>query len=188
MSKQKKVDSPAVLLVEGKNDEHIMYALFEKYAIPDTFMVVNCEEIDKLKSTKNNLVEGIGVRLKGSNLQRLGIIVDADTDIQNRWQSLKDIFSESGYILPNIIPQKGLIIEQNNKRIGVWIMPDNNANGMIEDFIRFLIPVNDSLISIATHILEDIESKSLNHYNQNLHKSKALIHTWLAWQKDPGTP
>ena len=25
-------------------------------------------------------------------------------------------------------------------------------------------------------------------YNKEYHKSKAFIHTWLAWQEDPGTP
>lgn len=177
----KKTDSSAILLVEGKNDEHIMYALFERYSIPNTFKVIDCEGIDKL-------IEGIGVRLKGGNLKRLGIIVDADNDIQSQWQSLKDILKESGYTIPIQIPQEGLIVEQNDKKIGIWVMPNNNSNGMIEDFIRFLVPDNDPLISLAENTLAYIEGKSLNHYNKDLHKSKALIHTWLAWQEAPGTP
>lgn len=66
-------------------------------------------------------------------------------------------------------------------------MPDNNLNGMLEDFISFLIPQNDQLFLIALETLQLIEGKSLNKY-QTIHKSKALIHSWLSWQDDPGTP
>ena len=43
------------------------------------------------------------------------------------------------------------------------------------------------LLPIALSTLEDIETKKLCKYSQ-IHKSKALIHSWLAWQEDPGTP
>ena len=32
-----------------------------------------------------------------------------------------------------------------------------------------------------------IEEEKLNQYKE-IHKSKARIHTWLAWQENPGTP
>jgi hypothetical protein len=35
--------------------------------------------------------------------------------------------------------------------------------------------------------LENIEKQKLNKYSLN-HKSKAIIHSWLSWQEDPGTP
>ena len=66
-------------------------------------------------------------------------------------------------------------------------MPDNNNNGMIEDFIRFLIPDDDKLSNKATKILDEIENEKSNKYNL-IHKPKAFIHTWLAWQESPGTP
>jgi hypothetical protein len=66
-------------------------------------------------------------------------------------------------------------------------MPDNNANGMIEDFIRFLIPNEDKLLDKATNVIGQIETEQINPYNI-IHTSKALIHTWLAWQETPGMP
>ena len=66
-------------------------------------------------------------------------------------------------------------------------MPDNNLNGMLEDFVKFLVPKGDRLWQSAKYIIEDIEIQNLNQYKL-IHKSKAHIHTWLAWQKEPGTP
>ena len=59
---------------------------------------------------------------------------------------------------------------------------------MLEDFIKFLIPQDDELLPIAEDVLtNNIEAKGLNRYKE-LHRPKALIHTWLAWQEEPGSP
>lgn len=186
MSKIK--DHPnALLLVEGNDDFHVVHALFKRYNVPvrnqedpsgGFFSVKDCTGIDKL-------LEQTPVQLK--NLQKLGLIVDADADIQARWGSLRGIFKNSGYNLPILPDTNGTIIHQNEKTIGIWLMPDNNANGMIEDFIRFLIPNEDKLLDKATNLIADIENEKINPYNI-IHTSKALIHTWLAWQETPGMP
>jgi hypothetical protein len=66
-------------------------------------------------------------------------------------------------------------------------MPDNNTKGMLEDFISFLVPKGDSLLPVVDNALNDLEERKLNKYSV-IHKSKARIHTWLAWQENPGTP
>lgn len=66
-------------------------------------------------------------------------------------------------------------------------MPDNNNNGILEDFVAFLIPTGDKLLPEVDSALKNIEKKGLNMY-KSIHHSKARIHTWLAWQEDPGTP
>jgi hypothetical protein len=178
---KEKLSPNNILLVEGIDDEHAMYGLFQKYNIPDVFSVENCKGIDKL-------LRGINTRLKSEDIQKLGIVIDADQDIAARWTSLKTIFAKSNFVLPNELPSEGLTLEQNSIKIGIWIMPDNNVNGMLEDFTKFLIPDDDNLLPIVERTLNHIEADNLNKYNKHLHKSKALIHTWLAWQEDPGTP
>lgn len=169
------------LLVEGNDDKHVLFALCEQYNIPETFDIVDCEGID-------NLLLSIPVKLKQSGIDTIGIILDADTDLNSRWQQLKSIFSKVGYSFPATIPVTGLIYRATDKvTIGIWIMPNNSTNGMLEDFIKFLVPNNDKLMPIAEETLSNIEMQGLNKY-QTIHKSKALIHTWLAWQEDPGTP
>lgn len=169
------------LLVEGNDDFHVMQALCQMHNIPETFEIIDNKGIDKL-------VASIPVRLKQAEINTIGIIIDADTDINKRWNTISGILANIGYQTPDSIPTGGLILNENTKvKIGVWLMPDNNLNGMLEDFIKFLIPEGDQLLPIVVSELFAIENLGLNKYAQ-IHHSKALIHTWLALQEDPGTP
>lgn len=168
------------LLVEGNDDMHVIMALCQKFSVTENFEIIDCKGIDKLFTQ-------IPIRLKQSGFETLGIIIDADTEIKNRWSTLQSIFSKQGISLPNEIPNEGLILKTNSLTIGVWIMPNNDLNGMLEDFISFLIPKEDKLLPVANQTLEAIEKEKLNKYIP-AHKSKALIHSWLSWQEDPGTP
>jgi len=58
---------------------------------------------------------------------------------------------------------------------------------MLEDFIRFLVPEDDNLLPVIQANLQNIEDQGLNRYIP-AHKSKAVIHSWLAVQENPGTP
>ena len=170
------------LLVEGINDLHVVSALCEKYQIPENFEIVDCAGID-------NLRKQISVRFKSSGIDTIGVIVDADTDILQRWEVFSAVLKEEGFNVPLEFPVAGLILkhESQNKKVGVWIMPDNQTSGMLEDFIAFLVPEDDLLIPEVHTVLGSIESKGINKYTP-IHKSKAVIHTWLAWQENPGTP
>lgn len=176
----KSVLNNKLLLVEGIDDQHVIWALCKKYNVKETFNVKDCKGIDKL-------LEQIPLRFKESDIETIGIIVDADQDLKSRWESLKYILTNHGYNVPNELPFQGLIISNNIIKVGVWIMPDNNLNGMLEDFVTFLIPKEDKLLPIINSTIEDIENKKLNKY-PTIYKSKAIIHNWLSLQEDPGTP
>jgi hypothetical protein len=169
------------LLVEGNDDVHVLLALCNCFEIEANFEILDSKGIDSLFAT-------IPVRLKEPNFRTIGIIIDADTDIGARWKQLKKIFKEAGYTLPEDLPSEGLIAEVTEKiRICVWIMPDNNLNGMLEDFIAFLIPTDDVILPIVLEHIENLEKKGLQKFKP-IHRSKAIIHAWLALQEDPGTP
>lgn len=169
------------LLVEGNDDQHVIWALCEQFKINKTFDVIDCEGIEKL-------IDQIPVRFKQSNVDTIGVIIDADSDLLLRWNRLKQLFKAQGFVLPDDLPKNGLIISDSGKiTIGIWIMPDNNLDGMLEDFIAFLVPADDKLLPIIKENLDEIESKELNKYKP-IHKSKAIIHSWLSVQETPGTP
>lgn len=172
---------PQKLLVEGKDDMHVIWALCEQFSLKETFDVVNIEGI-------GNLPDHISLRLKQSGIKTIGIIIDADTEIGSRWEQVRNQLLNEGIAVPEVLPPTGLILSVTNKpKIGVWIMPDNTLNGMLEDFIRFLVPSNDQLLQEVNIHLNNIESKNLQKYNPTA-RSKATIHSWLACQSDPGTP
>lgn len=176
----------AQLLVEGNDDFHVVHALFNKNNVP----VNNRENPNRKFSVKDckgieSLLEVLPILLK--ILERVGIIIDADTEISNRWSQVRNILITAGFSVPQTLNREGVIIENAGIRIGIWLMPNNSDNGMLEDFMRFLISDDDTLLPHAERILSEIEALSENKYGI-IHRSKALIHTWLAWQEDPGSP
>ena len=64
-------------------------------------------------------------------------------------------------------------------------MPDNQFSGMLEDFLVQLIPDDTrDLFRLAKNCVG--EAKRNGAPFGNAHRTKAEIHTWLAWQDEPG--
>lgn len=174
-----KENSYQKLLVEGNDDIHVISALCQKFRLPKNFEIIDCKGIEKL-------LRQIPVRLKESDIKTLGIIIDADNDLNGRWNSIQTLFQKAGIEI-SILPENGFVSIFEDIKIGIWVMPNNQLDGMLEDFSTFLVPENDLLLPIAKEVIARIESEGLQAYDL-IHRSKALMATWLAWQKDPGTP
>ena len=173
-----------VLLVEGKDDKHVFYALLKHYQVPDLFEVKSKEGID-------NLLRTLPTELKRSDLEHLGIVVDANTDLGGRWASLRNILMRAGEVdVPEQPDPNGTIVvlERLDRavNVGIWLMPDNQLPGMLESFIQFLVPAGDVLWPRAVACVEQLPEEE-RRFHPN-HRMKANVHTWLAWQEDPGTP
>lgn len=180
---------PSVLLVEGPDDRHVITNLCRHYHV-DVCTPYSSEGIRiKEKGGFENLRGTLDVELEASGLEYLGIIVDADTNLQGRWDSLRSKLSECGYTnLPRIPDPNGTVVQQTDKPVvGIWIMPDNTIDkGMLENFVSFLVEPDDSLWELAGNTLDQITDDQRPFPKD--HRPKAHIHTWLAWQEEPGTP
>lgn len=174
------------LLVEGLTDKHVILSLCDYHKVPECFDVVDCGGIDAL-------FNHVGLRLTHPSLnQTIGIVLDADNDIHKRFNQIVNIIKTQIDIGDDIsVENNGIIIPSSNhqkhSRVGIWLMPDNSTPGMIEDFALSLIPENDSLLLEAEHSLNRLEELRLNRFTAS-HRSKAKIHTFLAWQENPGCP
>ena len=173
----------AKLLVEGNNDQHVVWAICEKYQISQTFDVIDCEGISRI-------LERLPLDLKQEAVAAVGILVDADQDLQKSWQSLHDRLTPYGYEISAKPTPQGFTHLPHDiyPSIGIWLMPDNLQSGMLEDFVRLLIRPNDLLEPFVEQILSQIDKQPTESRYDDIHRAKAYIHTWLAWQKDPGTP
>jgi hypothetical protein len=66
-------------------------------------------------------------------------------------------------------------------------MPDNQTCGKLEDFLRFLVvPTPNPLLEHAQDSIAKIPDGHRLFAAKD--EPKALIHTWLAWQQEPGKP
>lgn len=171
-----------LLVVEGTDDKHVVWAILEGHKFEPQFAVRDEGGFESLRSR-------LSPRLKpGSDLERFGIVIDADTDILARWQSIKSVLDRAGYVgVPDQPDPAGTVIEHDLlPRVGVWIMPNNVLSGMLEDYLAFLVPEGDPLLERARQSVDGIPVEERRF--SEAHRSKALIHTWLAWQEDPGKP
>jgi len=178
--------SRAYLLVEGKNDPHVIRALCQMYQLPQTF---TAETPTETEGGIELLLKELPTRLRAEGLRALGIVVDADQDVSARWQAVCARLPASDYSdMPPMPQSNGWISSQTSlPRVGVWLMPNNQLTGMLEDFVAQLIPADDRLRPKAEAIVQDIEQTGLHRYPPTQHP-KAMIHTWLAWQETPGMP
>jgi Protein of unknown function (DUF3226) len=171
-----------LLVVEGPADKHVFWAILKHHQFTPHFEVRD-------EGGFENLLRRLSVYLKpGSDLERLGIVVDADSQIRSRWESLTSVFERSGYTdVPDVPAPDGTVLAHDDlPRLGLWIMPDNTLPGMLEDYLCFLVPANDSLFARAKQCVGDIPTAE--RLFAEVHLTKAIVHTWLAWQDDPGTP
>ncbi|HWS84032.1 MAG TPA: DUF3226 domain-containing protein [Ktedonobacteraceae bacterium] len=184
------------LLVEGEDDLHVCIHLLKAHQIK----ILEKERSGKNKTVGKGEIEIVskgGVErllailseeLQGSDLKHLGVLVDADEDFTNRWRSLRDILVNSGYsTIPSIPHREGTIIKESDKpTVGIWIMPDNQLPGMLEHFCESLVPTNDPLWATAGIALHQVIEQDRRFPEK--HMIKAHLHTWLAWQEEPGKP
>lgn len=169
-----------LLLVEGADDQHVLWALLERRGVAETFKIEQAGGFDPL-------LQRLPVDLKSSGLERIGVIVDADQDASARWRAVRSVFRKAGFgDFPAEPEHNGLVFEQKDVRVGAWLMPDNDLPGMLEDFVGYLVPDADVIWPESEGFVDGL-ADSANRY-KDVHSAKARIHAWLAVQDSPGSP
>lgn len=175
------------LIVEGSQDKRVIPELIEASGIDWGESANNAVVyIEDYGSDGFIETDFISTELKASGLIALGLVVDADDDLDARWGSVRNACLKSIPDIPAKLPEVGLIhITSTGVRFGVWIMPDNKTQGMLETFLRYLIPTtSEPLWEYAKEISQEASTKGAPYIKA--HYDKACIYTWLAWQNPPG--
>jgi hypothetical protein len=174
-----------ILLVEGTDDKNVLMHICGNRGIG---------KLDEIKTHEGDvkLLDGFPAQLKESRIKVLGIVLDADTDASARWDAIGSRLTKAGYGgVPSQPAPDGTIVEPPTNsvlpRFGVWIMPDNRSMGKLEDFLRFLVPA--ARRRLFAHVKFSVQGiPEEDRLFSKPDETKALIHTWLAWQKEPGRP
>ena len=135
---------PGLLLCEGKNDQHVIWALCEAHGISETFSVqvpsqLNGTEADGIDA----VLASIPGYLKRTEIRNLGILIDADDKLEQRWQRLRQVLTDESKrpVLPPLPLPEGTVVQRDDtRRVGAWLMPDNRLHGKLEDFLLALAP------------------------------------------------
>jgi hypothetical protein len=64
-------------------------------------------------------------------------------------------------------------------------MPNNQDSGMLEDFCAEL--AQPESLAFARECVEQAQARQVTTFKE-VHRSKAVIHTYLAWHDEPGYP
>jgi hypothetical protein len=179
------------IYVEGVNDQHVVRNLLGVHGV-DCVLFGPVNAVDSLAVRNMNgyetLLRSLESGLDEPTLERLAIIVDADTNLDARWQSLRNRLNHLGASLPDTPDTAGVIsMVQRPDRdvsVGIWLMPNNQLPGNLETFAAFLIRTGDVLWPHAQSTVSTLPEQRFH----ETAREKANMHTWLSWQEKPGLP
>jgi hypothetical protein len=172
---------PRVLLTEGKNDCHLISSLCNYHNVPQNFGLHEC-------GSDSLVIKKLAALIASSEpMEVIGVVLDADNPgIQGKWQALRQRLEPEGYVIPGQPDHNGTILRSEGKPvIGIWLMPDNNLDGMLEDFCKQL--AHPDAIEFAESCVMQAREGGFSSFTET-HCAKAAIHTYLAWQDEPGMP
>lgn len=138
---------------------------------------------------KQELIGYLPGLLLESELQAIAVVVDADKSVISTWKSISAVLQKVGYSdLPTTPNPEGTVVISANPdlpKVGIWIMPDNETPGEIEDFFLQIIDNEDFRLNHARKSVGELIAQKPDLMSDS-NRSKAEAYTWLAWQKEPG--
>ena len=167
-----------ILLVEGEDDEKVVEHLCRVCGVPRNFTIENERGFPKLRGN-------VSAWAKQPGLHTLGILADANDDPRERWRQIADAFPQEGreaVCLPDVPAPSGTIVE-GSLRVGVWLMPDNQRPGELEDFAHKLVPSSDRVWPLAASYIESIPEKDRGFKPGKILRAK--LYAWLASRELP---
>ncbi len=177
------------LIVEGQTDTLFFEALIQKKQL--SVKIEPHHGITKIP----DLLTAYFDDLQDGTIKRLGIVADADHTtpkgqggFNKRWQLLTKPLKEMGYEITAPPSQRyaGSLFThaEGLPLVGLWLMPNHQSDGMLEDLIKQTVYGDQqlTLLQTATTCLEQLPVTLF----QPHHHTKATIYSWLAWQTRPG--
>lgn len=135
-----------VLLVEGRDDKHVVDHICRRHASIAPFKI-------RGKGGLDELLASIGPELRAPGRRTLGMVVDANDDIEARWAAVTDRLARAGIEVGNRDPE-GTVTRatSGDPDVGVWIMPDNRSAGELEDFVAAMMPRADPVWPLSQSV------------------------------------
>ena len=166
-----------VLLVEGPDDKHVVRQLCRSQSVPH-FSI-------KVAGTVETLLSTVGAEILAPGRKCVGILIDADDDPQRRWDVLSERLSDEGIRIPSHPNPLGTTVTApHGPPIGIWMMPDNESSGELEDFVQKMIPVGDPVWPKSQTYIKQIPVEQRKFRPGKL--LRAQVYAWLATREIPG--
>ena len=183
------------LRVEGRDDLHaILHLLIRNGLDYEQQQPLWLPSIDEIKGGRTGVLDNLERLVRASANARVGFVLDADDSVENTWRAVSRRLEMAGVEPPRAVPAEGFVGESGEykARVGVWLMPDNRqegerGEGTLERFLETLVQEADPLLPHAREATRRAKTEHGASYPDGDVK-KAVLHAWLAWQKEPGLP
>ncbi|MCF6346460.1 MAG: hypothetical protein L3J00_08340 [Thiomicrorhabdus sp.] len=186
--------SKKILLVEGEADKGFFEEMCKILDLNAQVQVALPKELGGTHNTKGGILSHLNIllpQLNDGHLTNIAVIVDADyikhgSGKQKTFVQVSNILEEFDFTLRDSdSDQKGFLFNHSDglEDFGLWIMPNNHSEGMLEDWIIECVESDEKvLFDQAVISVQNLSSPKFSAHLQ----SKAKVATWLAWQKKPG--
>ena len=190
----------SVLRVEGPDDLHVVRHVLVSHGLRHgesawfpSFMIAG-DGAGVPGDGRTALLRGVRTAVRLSEGKAVGFVLDADDSVENTWRAIADRLERAGVAPPPAMPPEGFVGESGEyrARVGVWLMPDNRqegdrGEGTLEGFLETLVREADPLLPHAREATARAKTEHGARYSDR-DARKAVLHAWLAWQKEPGLP
>jgi Protein of unknown function (DUF3226) len=186
-------DREKILIVEGNADKDFFEKLLKCLNLQVEVKISTPRDHNLEKNGKKNAQELLEILLKRmvkGDLSHLAMILDSDFKkdgwgFEKTFETTQEILKKAGYNEPEI-RYGGMYFPHPDglNGVGLWVMPDNQAEGMLEDLIKKSIRNEEQ--PLLDHAITTVKDLPMKKKFKGIHQSKAEIATWMAWQKMPG--
>src|SRR5262249_28759450 len=119
-----RLSQPKLLIGEGR-EEVVFFTAFLKHLDLSDVQIADYGGKYQLRS----YLRALQMRSDFAQVVALGVVRDADADAARAFQSVYDALRDTGLAVPGTPGEVAGV----NVRVGVWIMPDGDKPGMLED-------------------------------------------------------
>ena len=170
--------SDRVLLVEGDNDKHVVLQMCARILGMPEFCIIAKGGVDAVLASIAN-------ELRVDGRKAVAIVVDANDHVTERWRAVTEPLRELAIDVPEQPEPDGTCIEGSTRlpRVGIWLMPNNESMGELEDFVRSMLPDDDPVWPQAESYIDGIPEGNRRFTDKKALRAK--VHAWLATRSRP---
>ena len=182
------------LHVEGRDDLYTIAELLRRHGVDMSepkrpFTILPAKDPATSVEGVGPLLANMADAIRNATDRPVGFVLDVDVKTGDRWSAVSAKLKAAGVVPPGTCPPNGYFgqVPGYPHRVGVWMMPDCvKDHGKLEHLLETLMPANDPVWPLAETSTD--QAKKLGAGFRDVDRQKAVVHCWLAWQKDPGVP
>jgi len=182
-----------ILLVEGESDRSFFEAVCKTLKLQPSVTVAPPKDVGGSHNTKEGVFNHLPIllnQLGDAQITHLAVVVDADSAVngggcQRAIDKVTKIVEPYGFTLASN-PVGGVFFQNDDglADFGLWVMPNNSDEGMLEDWIKSCIhPVNINFLRMPRPWWTNCHNPSSNRYILARQRSRL---GWLG-RNSPGT-